>query len=1459
MIRSLSPWCLLALAWSTIAAAEPGPLERILTGLQDDLTRRLTTQAQGTVPQEFRLVFRRAVPFRDSVVNVGMPFVRREDLVVRLFRYGDRWLAPSASTNSTKANWQSHLDRFDTTGLTWDGKTLGGRLGLHLAWQSEGQEMGPGENSHSMMKAARKSTPDWNVGGRERVAPYALTVELEASQVPEGLGFEFTLEEVAGDASPAQPLSASDTTPIAPAEKSQVHALLGQTRNPVTVKMTRTAGVWTIHDATGWNRAVHQVDVSGLHVGDGRLRGELKLTIMNDGWLPPDGKSPRIRCAIDAPLSCGTFDSVYRASGDQGEFSGRIHGSVWQPLQGRFTIASQPDGIWKDRIAGGLREAPAAPAGIRGLTSAIATGDALATAIATYRRINTYLIEAVRSPCSVDELPIDRLEIPAMQVSDATAQARLIAAMAYYAERTATAIRAGHRPVVGRSASPDLEFGPYFGHTPLGAGNRLPATTGSAGAQEWSSLAGWRCLGPFVHRGRLKTRQSLLPEILPVAETAFINPRLRLGRWEGIPLAWLPSDGEALQVRPVRSQWDPVWVAPGKLGSYVPHPKETIYRAAEAGNRSYVWFASTVVASDRDQRVWLALRVNPFGQLWVNGVLVWDSGDRHDPWLPAILPIDLVRGDNQILVHSGEPAIGYAPPPAETASSFSLLIATRGVPQAGARPPSRTVEAAASGRFQAEARNHPDAEPPLAWDLKNGVNVLWRSPCRASGAPLIRTGDRLFATSEPHRLSCLDAGSGKVLWERSCNVLEAAADPTVRRLAPVFEAQVSSTPLAEDANRSKELPPGAIVATDPADEDAAVPAKAASADKEPPNARPPSQPASGGNDKTAKANLPADLAALAKHLVQAGILERAPAAGSSLVLGARAGAAPVVVGERVYVRFGTGAAACFDLDGNRKWMVDTGLPWVGGDELSPVLIGGRLVLATPTSVLALDGETGKTLWRNDLDQAGKAKIALPPLGVNATRLAGPGGDRDVVIVSDGRILDARDGRQLAQGLFALLPGGSTPLVDGSEVYWTSGTGQMRLHLWIDAADRLGCAPVWQFRRTGNGGNHGLLHEGILYVPRVADDFHPHNAFGWTQLDVYDATAGHHYAKAKPALDDSLHPLPTVAARTCLVFADSGDASIGIMEDNRRPQIGFIAKGDKPRIINRMDFPRHSRIHCEPLLAGRRMYVRLDHEIICLGAETPEGRRYEEEQRAALVFAAIGEHPRMLPVIEPAPLAAGVSGLPVCDLLPDLPPDRWLAAGPFPRLAQPGLPGELADPIGTTPLPGSQVAWGGVNRPLVALADAFLTRKGRSLIISGDTTHFRPGQVIDLLPVVDRKPQTTFFFASSCRTEDPRTLRFAMRCLGVTCWLSGRPLKDGEIVRFKPGTYPLVLRFDLASLPPFGRPLLEAMFTEVQDPHEAEAEWIGRIRRHREELERIITVLPSRAERAKSILEALSSP
>ena len=247
--------------------------------------------------------------------------------------------------------------------------------------------------------------------------------------------------------------------------------------------------------------------------------------------------------------------------------------------------------------------------------------------------------------------------------------------------------------------------------------------------------------------------------------------------------------------------------------------------------------------------------------------------------------------------------------------------------------------------------------------------VLWRTelPDRTTASPVV-AGNRLFTMVEPHWLYCLDAPSGKILWQREINVLDLLPPDQVAPAKQLFAKTWAAT--NELRRKGKEAP----------DE------------------------------------LQAEVKKLWADLRPHGLYQ------TEWLENGFTSATPVTDGQFVYVKLGTGIAACFDLDGNLKWKV----PWpafVRDQELcvqSPLLADGKLIFtwnppAKATgepehcneSLLALDPATGRELWRSsDFVRTPGWLCATPALmRLGNTTVAITGGG--VFRLSDGKLLASK--------------------------------------------------------------------------------------------------------------------------------------------------------------------------------------------------------------------------------------------------------------------------------------------------------------------------------------------------------------------------------------------------------------------------------------------------------------------
>jgi outer membrane protein assembly factor BamB len=311
---------------------------------------------------------------------------------------------------------------------------------------------------------------------------------------------------------------------------------------------------------------------------------------------------------------------------------------------------------------------------------------------------------------------------------------------------------------------------------------------------------------------------------------------------------------------------------------------------------------------------------------------------------------------------------------------------------------------------------YPDARPVTAWDLPRGINLRWRTPLLWSKAQPIIVGDRAFVTEEPHALVCLDKRTGRVVWRRESNILE-MVDPNAMKRHDELKA-------AAIAARERVLAIGAS-----------------------PWQRKAKLAAEGLDANSAERRLiDIEWQALDAHeqwvdyvrtaggcvmpLVYRRAREAGPWTGFSF-------ATPVSDGRHVWVRYGTGLTACYDLDGNRRWMVRTPLVQSSGSECSsPVLVDGLLVMQfihkqehkiwlrfDKAWLLALDPATGREVWRTDvLDWRPNSTPAVVHLANARERVT-------MLVTGSGTVVRAADGKVLVPRMLGN-DGYSSPTVEG---------------------------------------------------------------------------------------------------------------------------------------------------------------------------------------------------------------------------------------------------------------------------------------------------------------------------------------------------------------------------------------------------------------------------------------------
>ena len=254
-------------------------------------------------------------------------------------------------------------------------------------------------------------------------------------------------------------------------------------------------------------------------------------------------------------------------------------------------------------------------------------------------------------------------------------------------------------------------------------------------------------------------------------------------------------------------------------------------------------------------------------------------------------------------------------------------------------------------------------------------NILWSTPMPDNGPGVgspILVGDKLFMQTEPCGLVCISAKDGKALWGRSSTFADAATPEERQKNAEVFTEIDALAAKVKDSFQAYCDAPDKFAA-----------------------------------DVKAKPEAPR-LAAKIN-----GLMKKVDAEKYAGQTGSEAGESaptPASDGQNVYVLYGSGVVACFDLDGNRKWTTTVSNKHSEhGYCASPLVIDGKVVIKASgyLGAVALDAKTGAVVTPLP---AWKTK----GLSAYSTPMAVEVGGEKLVVQSFGVLSRLKDGKVVAQ-------------------------------------------------------------------------------------------------------------------------------------------------------------------------------------------------------------------------------------------------------------------------------------------------------------------------------------------------------------------------------------------------------------------------------------------------------------
>ncbi len=446
---------------------------------------------------------------------------------------------------------------------------------------------------------------------------------------------------------------------------------------------------------------------------------------------------------------------------------------------------------------------------------------------------------------------------------------------------------------------------------------------------------------------------------------------------------------------------------------------------------------------------------------------------------------------------------------------------------------------------------YPDATPPTEWGIE--TNIVWDAPLAGwSNASPVVVGDRIFTCIESDKLVCLSKTDGKILWQAQANYKNTLTPGQLGEMKAASEKMGAITKKIKPLkNRKRKLYKQLkqLKQSSPA------------ASTQPEEQKTSDQIQAEIKDLDGQINAIDDQAEPLKRFAKP----------TPHGVNGWTSQTPVTNGKVVGVLFGSGIAACYDMDGNRVWarfIESPRLHW--SMSASPVIVGDKLIVAV-NDLVALDLATGDVAWTVKSE---------PQYG---TPVVTKIGDVDVVLSTDGKIIRAADGKVLASDIIKLTY--SSPVVQDGVVYYIQ-EGCKAIRLPKEATEAFQPEVLWEIPAKPKKGQNNrteiryysspIVHDGLIY-----------STTRYKEFIVIDAENGEVVYEKKLEIGrkkDQMYPSLVLAGGLLFVTCDNGETIV-------------LTPGREYKEIARNTLKP---FRSTPVFLGDKMYVRARRNFYCIG-------------------------------------------------------------------------------------------------------------------------------------------------------------------------------------------------------------------------------------------------------------------
>ncbi len=452
--------------------------------------------------------------------------------------------------------------------------------------------------------------------------------------------------------------------------------------------------------------------------------------------------------------------------------------------------------------------------------------------------------------------------------------------------------------------------------------------------------------------------------------------------------------------------------------------------------------------------------------------------------------------------------------------------------------------------------------------------ILWTTPLPDNGpgvgSPIV-VGDRIFLQSENCDLVCFNKADGKVLWAKSSTYADAATAEEKSSQPEVFKE------IAQHQAKLQELLTNYCAAPDKFKIES----------------------------KGLKASLGGTINGLMKKV------DPKKYGGQSGSEAGQSAPTPVSDGKRVYAIFGSGVVACYDLQGERKWVTFVNVKNIEhGYCISPCLADGKLLVPSSQNfgLAALDCKTGAELWRTPQFKNGLHNMASSPVIFTI-------GGKKLVALSFGSVARVEDGKVLNEELRPPYPNVSdmtSPVFDNNVLCSQQYKGDMafafqtmldKISEPLKMADVKTC--VFDTKKFPTFFNYDLcasplLHQGLAYVLSIDGvltviDAAKGEVVYQKMLDLSPVMA--HGGILSGPLRGGCGASPTLAGKYIYIWDNQG--STVVIEPGR--DFKQVARNRIEQLWYQYGAPQRNECTISnPVFEGKRLYRRGDVNLYCLG-------------------------------------------------------------------------------------------------------------------------------------------------------------------------------------------------------------------------------------------------------------------